>query len=186
MTEVVEEPPDSSREHDAAVASQGEDVPAPPQSSPAAPSARIALRMLWQAWSTRSKVIVGSAVAVAVIVGVLLVAGVFGQGQMTVHGTMQVAGNVLDSSQNYPDISDGTQVLVLDPSGKVIATGKLSFDAKATRIFAKLGAFGAETVYDFTVTVPTGESRYGIEVSHRGTIWFTPQQMQKGPGLSLG
>jgi len=150
------------------------------------PTARTALKMLWRAWSMRSKVIVGSAFAVVVIVIVLLVTGVFGQDQMTVHGTMEVAGNVLDSSQNYPDISDGTQVVVLDPSGKVIATGTLSFDAKATRIFSKLGAFGAETVYDFTVTVPSGESRYGIEVSHRGTIWFTSKQMQKGPGLSLG
>jgi len=53
-------------------------------------------------------------------------------------------------------------------------------------MFTKFGSFGAETWYTFTVTVPAGESRYGIEVSHRGTIWFTPQQMQKGPGLSLG
>jgi hypothetical protein len=109
---------------------------------------------------------------------------------MTVHGTFEVAGDVLQSSQNYPDISGGTQVVVVDPSSKVIGTGHLTFDAKATAIFDKaLGSSSllvGETFYDFTVTVPSGEARYGIQVSHRGTIWFTPQQMGKGPGLSLG
>ena len=170
MTDTAQESADSTRDHDASAATHGQGEPENSESGPPAPAARTALKMLWQAWSMRTKVIAASAMAIAVIVVVLLVTGVFGQGQMTVHGTMEVAGNVLNSSQNYPDISDGTQVVVLDPSGKVIATGKLTFDAKATHVFASLGAFGAETVYDFTVTVPTGESRYGIEVSHRGTI----------------
>lgn len=183
MTQIDPESPYPARDQDAALDGG---APASVENAPSEPSAREALRVLWRAWSRRSKLVVGSVAAVIVIVISLFVGGAFGQGQMTVHGTMEVAGNVLDSSQNYPDISAGTQVVVLDSSGKVIATGQLSFDAKATKIFSKLGAFGAETVYDFTVNVPSGESRYGIVVSHRGTIWFTPKQMQKGPGLSLG
>lgn len=145
----------------------------------------------WRKWANRTKIIVLATGAAIALVIVLLATGVFGQGKITVHGTFEVAGDVLQSSQNYPDISDGTQVVVVDPSGKVIGTGQLSYDAKATAVFNKaLGSaaslVGGETFYDFTVTVPSGESRYGIEVSHRGTIWFTPEQMQKGPGLSIG
>ncbi len=186
MTQADPESLYPTHHQDAAIDGDSKGTPTPTENAPAQPTVREALKVLWRAWSRRSKLVVGSVAAVIVIVILLLVAGVFGQGQITVHGTMEVAGGVLDSSQNYPDISDGTQVVVLDPSGKVIATGQLSFDSKATKIFSKLGAFGAETVYDFTVTVPSGESRYGIVVSHRGTIWFTPKQMQKGPGLSLG
>jgi hypothetical protein len=37
-------------------------------------------------------------------------------------------------------------------------------------------------VYNFTVTAPAGEPRYGIQVGHdRGRAWFTGQQMRQGP-----
>jgi hypothetical protein len=37
------------------------------------------------------------------------------------------------------------------------------------------------------MTVPGGEARYGITIGHNlGTVWFTPAQMAKGPGVSLG
>lgn len=142
-------------------------------------------------WQRKPVLIAAAALAaVLVIVVVLLATGVFGGGTMTVHGSFQVAGNPLQSGQNYPDISDGTQVVVTDPSGKVIGTSSLSFDAKATSVLNKtlgsLSHLAGETIYDFTVTVPAGEPRYGITVGHRGTIWFTPQEMSKGPGLSLG
>ena len=131
-----------------------------------------------------------SAAAVVILVVGLLTAGVFGQGPIAVHGTFEVAGDALQSSENYPDISDGTQVVVVNGSGQVIGVGHLTCDAKATATFNKvLGSdslLAGETFYSFTVSVPSGQPRYGIRVSHRGTVWFTSRQMQKGPGLSVG
>ena len=80
---------------------------------------------------------------------------------------------------------------VTDASGKVIGTGELQYDSKATNTWAKkmgdLGEWGAETFYNWTVTVPAGQDRYGVQIGHdRGTVWFTEKQMQHGPGLSLG
>ena len=109
-----------------------------------------------------------------------------GSGQVTVHGTEDVTVNPAGGvpvQQAFPDVTNGSQVTVVDPSGKVIGTGTLSYTKADTTAGASLQW---AMVYGFTVTVPTGEARYGIQVGHgRGTVWFTPQQMAKGPVLSL-
>jgi len=107
---------------------------------------------------------------------------VSGGGSMTVHGTEVVTLNPLDGtnvSQAFPDITAGTEVTVVSSSGTVIGSGSLSeADASSWTTWS--------AAYSFTVTVPSGEPRYGIQIGHdRGTVWFTQQQMAKGPGLSL-
>ena len=118
------------------------------------------------------------------LVAAALLAAACGGGQLTVHGAEDVSvspGSGMTVQQAFPDITSGSQVTVVDPSGKVIGTGTLAYakgDATA--------ALQWEMAYVFTVTVPAGEARYGIQVGHgRGTVWFTPQQMAKGPALSL-
>jgi hypothetical protein len=121
---------------------------------------------------------------------------------VTANGTLTVEVNPLGGislTDAYPDITDGSQVTVTDPSGKVIGTGTLSYSQVRTDVEAlilgKAMGLGAEAdlmeadiaVYTFTVTgLPGGETRYGFSVgTNRGTIWESPQQV-KDPALSLG
>jgi hypothetical protein len=97
---------------------------------------------------------------------------------------MQVQEDCTSAANDYPDVVQGTQVVVTNSAGTVIATGQLG--AGQQQEFAGLGSFGATCNYPFTVQVPGGLARYGITISHRGTIWFSAKQMQSGPGLTLG
>ena len=86
-----------TQEDDQPAASLADDQPAAPAEVVQAPPA--AHRLPWQGWSTRARVIAGSVAAAIVVVIVLLATGVFGQGQMTVHGTFEVAGTVLSPAR---------------------------------------------------------------------------------------
>jgi hypothetical protein len=102
-----------------------------------------------------------------------------GGSSFTVHGQQQVwnTSDGTSAAYAYPDVTNGTQVVVTDPSNHVIDTGSLTTDPSNTGQWYDL--------YDFTVKVPP-ESRYGIEIGNHGTVWFTESQMKNGPGLSLG
>jgi hypothetical protein len=121
---------------------------------------------------------------------------------VTAHGTLTVEVNPLGGTNltdAYPDITNGSQVTVTDPSGKVIGTGTLSYDKTMTDTEAAIAGtelgLGSEAdllqadiaVYNFTVTGLTGGlSRYGFSVgTNRGAIWESPSQV-KDPQLSLG
>jgi hypothetical protein len=98
----------------------------------------------------------------------------------------------------YPGITPGTQVIVVNSSGKVIGTGSLTYNAAAVQAADKQFAAALPgtpasmystwiEAFGFTATVPGGQPRYGIQVSGQpGTVWFTPAEMRKGPVLSLG
>lgn len=120
----------------------------------------------------------------ALAVTALLLAGCGGGSQITAHGTEDVTvspGSGMTVQDAFPDVTNGSQVTVVDPSGKVIGTGTLSYAKGDTG-----AAIQWAMAYDFTVTVPGGETRYGIQIGHdRGTVWFTPAQMTKGPALQL-
>jgi hypothetical protein len=118
---------------------------------------------------------------------VLKALGVGSPAAITAHGQLQIMGdNALQASQDFPDITDGTEVVITDPSGKVIGTGTLGYDQAASHDSnTGLGQMLDWVAYDFTVTVPGGEPRYGVRVTTHGTVWFTSAQMQKGPSLSL-
>ncbi len=96
--------------------------------------------------------------------------------QMTVNGTVIVPDDVLGATS---PVSDGSQVTITDPSGKVIGFTTLNGNAPQ-------GATLTLT-YGFTVKVPEGESSYGITVNGlSGTERYTQQQMQQGPALCSG
>ena len=121
---------------------------------------------------------------------------------ITAHATLTLYTGPLSGTTvttAYPDITDGSQVTVTSPAGTVLTTGTLAYDKPLTDAEAAVAGvemgLGASAdllqadiaVYTFTVTVPGGQSRYGISVGqNRGTIWETAAQMEAGPGLTLG
>lgn len=83
----------------------------------------------------------------------------------------------MSATEAYPDITDGSQVTVIDSASHVIGTGSLNATSTTTLM----------DKYSFRVRVPGGEARYGIEIGHdRGTDWFSEKEMRAGPGVSLG
>ena len=135
---------------------------------------------------------------IAGVLGVAAVAGIVfavtsGPGNFTANGTNEVCVDA-------PDITDGTQVTVLDSVGHVLGTGSLAEDnsSEATKLvqqydqlqigLGQLGGGPGMSIYTFTVTgLPGGQPRYGITVGqNRGTVYFTEHQMRSGPGLDLG
>jgi hypothetical protein len=119
----------------------------------------------------------------AAAAGIALLSGLTacgGASTLTAHGTETVAVSVLDGEsarEAFPDVTDGSQVTVMDSTRNIIGNGILS--ETSTSI--------AEEQFRFTVTVPGGLARYGIQVgSNRGTLWFSNKQMRQGPGLCLG
>jgi hypothetical protein len=129
---------------------------------------------------------------VAVIAAAVVVAGCGGPGTFTAHGTDLVCADITSgtsAADAYPDISDGGQVTVTDSTGKVIGTGTLVSTPVPTKVASLGGASVAEFFgsYKFSVTVPGGLQRYGIQIGqNRGTVWFSPSKMQSGPSVSLG
>ncbi len=108
-----------------------------------------------------------------------------GPGSFTAHGTEAVcnanytplfpAGTTADDE--YPDVTDGSQVTVTDSASHVIGTGTLSLASGSP----------AEDHYTFSVRLPAGQPRYGISIGHdRGTVWFSEKRMRAAPALSLG
>lgn len=82
----------------------------------------------------------------------------------------------------YDDIREGVNVTITDPEGKVVALGKL---AKGLPVIIDDRA--SSCLFRFEVEVPAGLKFYGIEVSHRGVIQFTQDELTgKGVTLTLG
>jgi hypothetical protein len=112
----------------------------------------------------------------------LLARGAFPAPMITVHGTEQVVVTSFDGMSitgAFPDITGGTPVIVVNGSGAVIARGALAASDPSS--------WGPQdAVYAFSVSVPGGESRYGIQIGrNRGTAWFSQRQMRAGPALFL-
>jgi hypothetical protein len=79
------------------------------------------------------------------------------------------------------DISSGVQVTVTDEKGTVIGASALEGGKFTHPTKDKLGC-----VFGFTVAnVPLGRTFYGVAVSHRGIVQFTPDSA-KTPELTLG
>jgi len=104
---------------------------------------------------------------------------------IAVKGTMSVPWDYAKEGQRciagggYGDIS-GAQVVVSDAAGKTIATTQLQ-EAGILHL-----AGGANCVYDFAMAVPGGEKFYGIEVSHRGRLQYSPEQLRTEIALKVG
>lgn len=82
-------------------------------------------------------------------------------------------------SGGYSDIGPGTQVVVKDRSGKIMATGSLG-PGKARG--------GSICQFKFAMEVPSSDF-YSFEVGRRGSITYTPEELEAAGwhvGFSLG
>ncbi len=85
----------------------------------------------------------------------------------------------------YEDIHAGTQVIVTDQSGEIISLSKLTVGALVLN--------GDEPISEqpcsflFIATVPSGRTAYGIEVAHRGKVFYTEKDLRSSAAvLNLG
>ena len=112
--------------------------------------------------------------------GLAIAACSSGPAPITAHGKITV--DYTDPSVG-DDLSDGSQVVVVNSAGTVVGTGTLAVKSSGPG----LDNIGSEDVFTFQVTVPGGLPRYGIQVggTSHGTVWQSAAQMQSGPALSI-
>jgi hypothetical protein len=96
---------------------------------------------------------------------------------ITAHGTVTVDYTSSD------DLSDGSQVVIVNSAGTVVGNGTLALKHSGPG----LDGLDEEDVFGFTVTVPGGLPRYGIQVNgtRHGTLWDSASQMKSGPGVEI-
>ena len=108
-------------------------------------------------------------------------------GVFTVSGTFTVeaATAAVTSSDDggcwtdggYDDIESGTQVVVRDRNGTTVAIGELGTAERD----------GFNCAFPFAVSdVPAAKGMYRIEVSHRGELEYTEEQIRAHLELKLG
>jgi hypothetical protein len=109
-----------------------------------------------------------------------------GSSAVTIRGQIDVSNNSTFSTacgdtSDFPDVTPGTQVVVRSPSGSVLGSGSLGQGKTDSA-----DGIAVSCNYPFTVTGVAAQSRYGVEVASRGTVWFTSAQVAKPIALSLG
>ncbi|MDN3267431.1 hypothetical protein [Streptomyces sp. MA15] len=126
----------------------------------------------------------GAAVVGACWAGVSLAEG--SEGPFSTDGTLTVAGigagldpgELCSGTGGYSDIDFGTQVNVTDAAGTLVAVGSLGLGEKK-----ELGCEFPFTVADIT----PGSKFYTVEVSHRGGLTQTEDELRAGGlAFSLG
>jgi hypothetical protein len=106
-----------------------------------------------------------------IVTGALLLKGAFGGGPCA-------------GSDGYDDIAAGTQVVVYDQAGTTIAAGVLEAGTP--------GGFISDTLYaqcrfGFHVNAVPVAKFYAVEVSHRGKVTYSDEQVSAGEiTLTLG
>lgn len=147
----------------------------------------------WVKAHVKALSIAGAAVVV-VIVGVIVLVGTGGSSKpkapatIAITGTMTLsqggsdfadqnfltsAGRRCNGNGGYDDLSTGAGITVTNPVGTVIATGSLGVG----RLVGANKYFG-ECVFSFTIPAVPIAKIYGIEVSHRGVLHYTPAQIR--------
>lgn len=97
-------------------------------------------------------------------------------GDLTLSGSGTKDGAACSGNEMYGDIAQGTQIVVSDPEGTIVAVGTLGDGTTK----------GPDCVFPFTVEhVPKMEKFYGITLGQRGTLTYTPDQMKEGLHLYL-
>jgi hypothetical protein len=98
-------------------------------------------------------------------------------GDMTLTGGgAGTEGSSCQGTGDYDDINKGTEVVVSDPGGKTLATGRLR--AGTTQ--------AGDCVFPFTVhRVPKDKSFYGVTISHRGTLNYSQTDLKEPLHLAL-
>lgn len=129
-------------------------------------------------------VLVAAAVLVLAIAGVAAWA-LLANRDMAVTGDITVTspsgvtsvGTVCTVGGGYADIKTGTQVVIKDAVGKVLATTVLGVGT---------GDGGRGCRFPFRVDVPRGSDFYGVDLGRRGVVQFTADQMADGVHLTIG
>jgi hypothetical protein len=79
-------------------------------------------------------------------------------------------GDVCSGTGGYDDVDAGASVVVTNEQGTVIGTGSLGLGSASP---------GGDCVFNFTVAgLPEGRF-YGVEVSHRGKVTFSREQLEQ-------
>lgn len=184
---------------------QQQPAPDPPGSPHVSPVKTPIMRVIAAiaAWPRGRKILAASSVlafVAIIVVAVIVLSG----GPMTVNGTLLDESYLTGGSGCGENA--GSQVLIIDPSGKVLAVTTLQEDVKAERKLegspaAKLlaresnslhllggGGVAADVIgfYRFTASVPSGDSNYGVKVGGGHVVWFANARMAKGPTLNCG
>lgn len=114
--------------------------------------------------------------------------------RITVRGTLKLTsgafstqGDQCSSTRGYTDIAPGAPVVIHDASGEVVAMGSLQAGRAADLFEAGEQQLAAACAFEFEVAdVPSG-AVYGVQVSHRGTVTFSDDQVMLGQvTLTLG
>ncbi|MEV4788561.1 hypothetical protein AB0K53_24455 [Streptomyces tuirus] len=156
-----------------------EPLPALPDHPPAASAS------LWSRLSRGTALTVGAALGAAVVgacwAGVTLTNA--SEGTFSTDGTLTVSGigaglasgDLCTGTDGYSDIDFGAQVSVTDAAGTLVAKGSLGLGEKT-----ELGCEFPFTVDDIT----PGSKFYTVEVSHRGGLTQTEDELRAG-GLAF-
>lgn len=139
----------------------------------------------WKAHLTSKRIRVIATLLVGLTVGLvvymLLDRGFTATGTLTLSsadGSGISGGTSCSGTAGYDDIREGTQVVIRDETGTTVGVGQL----EAAR------SLGTTTcVFSFTVNgVEAGADFYEVEVSRRGGITFSQEELEQGVGLTLG
>lgn len=93
--------------------------------------------------------------------------------------------DVCSGKGGYDDIHGGAQVVITDAANTTIAIGALE-PGIPTRDPGRPG-YATECRFPFSIAdVPGGHEFYGVEISHRGKLQYTREQMASPLEFSLG
>ncbi|MEV0269349.1 hypothetical protein AB0H43_11265 [Hamadaea sp. NPDC050747] len=97
-------------------------------------------------------------------------------GDLTLADSGTKDGAVCSGNEMYGDITPGTQIVVSDAEGTVVAVGTLGEGISK----------GSDCVFPFTIEhVPKAQKFYGLTLGQRGTLTYTPKQLKEGLHLYL-
>jgi hypothetical protein len=82
------------------------------------------------------------------------------------------------------DLSNGSQVVLVNPAGDVIGSGNLNLANTTTMPGMSAASGDFEDTLTWNVTVAGGLPRYGVRITTHGTLWYSPSQI-KNPSISL-
>jgi len=100
-------------------------------------------------------------------------------GQVAVQAKDYSGPEGCSTNAGYADVAPGAQVVVTDQGGATVALGQLG-SVTADHVHA-------DCVYSISVDgVPTGKDFYGVQVTHRGAVQFTEDQVRSPISLTIG
>jgi hypothetical protein len=119
---------------------------------------------------------------VVLIAGIALLTGRSGSKRHEVTGVLEVhdsdatgSGDTCTLSDGYDDISEGTTVEITDGTGKVIGIGSLDRPARIANSIDNALTSGCS--FTFYVDKVSKTAFYNVEVSHRGKVGYSYDQM---------